>query len=209
MGNTYLKFLLRSTNSHGIHSPFVYSLVSQCLYDKHLRLSRKDYKEIKPAFDYSKTQLLYRLLLHYKPTKLLVLGKESTTATEVLRATGEMSRLKLWFFTPIAPIPGPIEIAYIAENDYNGTLETLEQIIPHAGNNTLCIVDNIYASPEMQKAWNTIKQHPKVTVTIDTYQLGLVFFRREQANQHFTVRLSQSKLLNMLLGIQKLYGLID
>ena len=31
---SYLKFLLKSTNQHGIHSPFVYNLITQCFYDK-------------------------------------------------------------------------------------------------------------------------------------------------------------------------------
>jgi predicted O-methyltransferase YrrM len=29
----YLSFLLRSTNEHGVHSPFVYDLVTRCFYD--------------------------------------------------------------------------------------------------------------------------------------------------------------------------------
>ncbi|UYW01704.1 class I SAM-dependent methyltransferase [Flavobacterium agricola] len=30
----YFKFLKRSTNQHGVHSPFVFKLVTQCFYDK-------------------------------------------------------------------------------------------------------------------------------------------------------------------------------
>ena len=31
---SYLKFLFRSSNQHGVHSPFVYELVTKCFYDK-------------------------------------------------------------------------------------------------------------------------------------------------------------------------------
>ena len=29
-----LNFLLKSSNQHGIHSPFVYDLITKCFYDK-------------------------------------------------------------------------------------------------------------------------------------------------------------------------------
>lgn len=40
----------------------------------------------------------------------------------------------------------------------------------------------------MTKAWTIIKDHPKVTVTVDTFNWGLVFFRKEQLKEHFKIR---------------------
>jgi hypothetical protein len=37
------------------------------------------------------------------------------------------------------------------------------------------IFDDIHWSQEMEEAWKIIKSHPKVTVTIDTFQWGFVF----------------------------------
>ena len=28
----YIKFLFKSTNQHGVHSPFVYDLIDECIY---------------------------------------------------------------------------------------------------------------------------------------------------------------------------------
>jgi hypothetical protein len=41
----------------------------------------------------------------------------------------------------------------------------------------------------MEEAWAIIKNHPKVTVTIDTFQWGLVFFIKEQEKEHFVIRI--------------------
>jgi hypothetical protein len=41
----------------------------------------------------------------------------------------------------------------------------------------------------MEAAWEIIKNHSKVTVTIDTFQWGLVFFRYEQEKEHFVIRI--------------------
>ena len=55
-------------------------------------------------------------------------------------------------------------------------------------NDSVWIFDDIHWSVAIEEAWEIIKQHPKVKVTIDTFQWGLVFFRSEQAKEHFTIR---------------------
>ena len=40
----------------------------------------------------------------------------------------------------------------------------------------------------MTKAWEEIKNHKQVTVTIDLFSIGLVFFRTEQVKQHFVLK---------------------
>ena len=55
-------------------------------------------------------------------------------------------------------------------------------------NDSVLIFDDIYWSPAMTEAWSQIIQHPKVTVSIDTFYWGLLFFRKEQEKQHFIIR---------------------
>jgi hypothetical protein len=33
-GKAYFKFLWKSTNQHGVHSPFVFNLATKCFYDR-------------------------------------------------------------------------------------------------------------------------------------------------------------------------------
>lgn len=69
------------------------------------------------------------------------------------------------------------------------TLAYFELLLPTICNETVWIFDDIHWSTEMQEAWEEIKKHPKVTVTIDTFQWGIVFFRYEQEKEHFVIRI--------------------
>jgi predicted O-methyltransferase YrrM len=68
------------------------------------------------------------------------------------------------------------------------TLSYFSQCLEKADAGSVFVFDDIYWSPEMKEAWELIKSHPKVTVTIDLFHLGIVFFRKEQAKQHFIIR---------------------
>lgn len=54
---------------------------------------------------------------------------------------------------------------------------------------SILIFDDIHWSEEMEDAWKIIKSHSSVTLSIDLFFIGLVFFRKEfKIKQHFTIR---------------------
>jgi predicted O-methyltransferase YrrM len=79
-------------------------------------------------------------------------------------------------------------IYFDGNHSKKATLDYFELLLPTISNETVWIFDDIHWSTEMEDAWEIIKNHPKVTVTIDTFQWGLVFFRREQPKEHFVIR---------------------
>ena len=54
---SYIFFLFRSTNQHGVHSPFVYSFVTKCLYNKTNFTDYKLLKAYRSKLKYSKIEL--------------------------------------------------------------------------------------------------------------------------------------------------------
>ncbi|UCG26655.1 MAG: SAM-dependent methyltransferase, partial [Bacteroidales bacterium] len=60
--------------------------------------------------------------------------------------------------------------------------------LPFRNNNTIFIFDDIHWSVDMEDAWKIIKKHPEVKVTIDLFQLGVVFFRTELSKQDFVIK---------------------
>ncbi|MCD0473203.1 class I SAM-dependent methyltransferase [Flavobacterium sp. EDS] len=81
-------------------------------------------------------------------------------------------------------------IYFDGNHSKKATLDYFDLLLPTVSNDTVWIFDDIHWSPEMEEAWEIIKNHPKVKVTIDTYQWGLVFFRYEQEKEHFIIRAS-------------------
>jgi len=69
------------------------------------------------------------------------------------------------------------------------TLRYFEWCLPKVDDGTLLIFDDIYWSEGMKEAWAQIKAHPKVTVTIDLFWIGLVYFRQGQTKEDFKIKI--------------------
>ncbi len=69
------------------------------------------------------------------------------------------------------------------------TLNYFTQCLEYAHNDSVFVFDDIHWSDEMEEAWEEIKKHPKVTVTIDLFFLGIVFFRKEQVKENFILKM--------------------
>lgn len=248
----YIQFLLKSSNQHGVHSPFIYDLITKCFYNK---TNYPDYQKLKTykqqliknkesisitdlgsgskktsgkqrrISEIAKTsgtplkraKLWYRLIQYFKPKHVLELGTSLGIATQAMHLGHPQAKI-----TTIEGCPNIAEFTKKSLADYKGiqfltgnfsqqlnhvnqqswdliffdgnhtkeaTLNYFETLLPAAHNNTIFVFDDIYWSEGMTQAWETIKQHPQVTATIDTFFWGFVFFRKEQGKEHFTIRI--------------------
>lgn len=262
---SYIKFLWHSKNEHGVHSPFVFDLVTKCFYDKKqksdysvLKKYRNDLLQNKNTIEVTdfgagsrvfksntrqiskiaqtagitrkRAELLYRIVHYFRPDRILEIGTSLGLATSALslgtRAKGELSEAnKKATITTLEGCPNTMAIAKnqcqlqnlknitFVNTEFSGYLQTLptetehfqmiyfdgnhskkatldyfELLLPTITNETVWIFDDIHWSKDMEEAWEIIKENPKVTVTIDTFQWGFVFFRAEQEKEHFVIR---------------------
>jgi predicted O-methyltransferase YrrM len=82
-----------------------------------------------------------------------------------------------------------IDFAFFdANHRYEPTIRYFETCLQKAHENSLFVFDDIHWSIEMETAWQVIKAHPSVSVTIDLFWVGLVFFRKKQPKQDFVLR---------------------
>lgn len=68
------------------------------------------------------------------------------------------------------------------------TLHYFHECLKTANEHSIFIFDDIHWSEEMEQAWEEIKKHPAITVTIDLFFLGVVFFRKEQVKEDFILK---------------------
>ncbi len=69
------------------------------------------------------------------------------------------------------------------------TLQYFKQILTKSNEETIFVFDDIHWSAEMEAAWEELKSHESVTLTIDLFFIGIVFLKTDfKVKQHFVVR---------------------
>ena len=166
------------------------------------------------------SQLLFRIVQHYKSINILELGTSFGTTTGYLAAVPN---------TLVTTLEGSPNIAAIAKRNFSllglrnieivtgdfektlpeflstsknidfvfldgnhrkaPTLRYFEQILLHANKDTIFVFDDIHWSKEMEEAWDNIKMHEQVTLTIDLFFIGIAFIGKNfKEKQHFAIR---------------------
>ncbi|WP_299519061.1 class I SAM-dependent methyltransferase, partial [uncultured Flavobacterium sp.] len=255
---SYLNFLWNSKNQHGVHSPFVFDLVTKCFYDKTkypeysiLKEYRKSLLENKNTIEVTdfgagsrvfksnqrkisaiaknagispkRAELLFRITNYFQPESILEIGTSLGLATIALSLGSKNSKIITLEGCPntlsiaknkfqvssfklnheniefintefsnylknLQPATRNPQLIYFDGNhSKKATLTYFELLLPTISNNSVWIFDDIHWSKDMEEAWEIIKNHSKVTVTIDTFQWGIVFFRKEQEKEHFII----------------------
>ena len=75
-----------------------------------------------------------------------------------------------------------------ANHRYEPLMHYFEQILPKLHDKSVLIIDDLYWSADMEKAWETLKNHPKVSATIDLFQVGIIFLNPELNKIHYKMR---------------------
>jgi len=83
-----------------------------------------------------------------------------------------------------------VDLAFIDGNHREEpTISYFFELLKKSNKDSIFIFDDIHWSAEMEKAWKQIQQHDSVTLTIDLFFIGLVFFSPDfKVKQHFTIR---------------------
>lgn len=194
-GTDYLLHRRKAKNRHGLHSPFVYRLVDEVIYDFS---DKKVYREIeairkrrpndsKPDLSPKLLKLVYRIIADWQPQTIIQSGNQPEPVLLYLQQAA--SGTKLFNFVAdqqtIHTLPR-VDLVYFYDNQ--AILDHFESCLPKADEGTLMIVPDIYRNPETKQAWAVIKPHPQVTITVDLFWIGLVYFRKGKVKEDFFIK---------------------
>ena len=70
-----------------------------------------------------------------------------------------------------------------ANHTYSGTMFAFESILSKAHSKSILAVGDMHWTPEMEQAWNEIKANPKVKLSMDFYECGIVLLENPGKKQ--------------------------
>ena len=81
-----------------------------------------------------------------------------------------------------------IDLAYLdANHRYAPTLTYYELILPHLHDKSILVLDDIHWSAEMNQAWNELCDRPEVSLSIDLFEGGILFFDQELPKEQYVL----------------------
>ncbi len=167
---SYFRFLFQSSNQHGVHSPFVYQLITTCFYAKNNIYPQC--KSQKTVLNVKEKQFLWRVLTYIQPSEIIDWSVHKDLENlPTQKFTNTKNKTMQYFGNNIA-------MAAIMLDDKETLIE----------NDDIWIVNKMQENKNNYIIWESLKSNSRVTVTIDVYFFGLIFFRKEQPQQNFKIR---------------------
>lgn len=89
----------------------------------------------------------------------------------------------------LSGIEDKIGLAYLdANHRYQPTLDYYQQLRAHSTEESVLVLDDIYWSKGMKQAWKELCRRPEVSLSLDLYDMGILFFRNKPVKEHHYLR---------------------
>jgi len=79
----------------------------------------------------------------------------------------------------------PFDLVYLDKIEENIVSDYSDKI----HNDSMIFLENIHRTKKQTQSWEVLKQSEMVSVSIDLFHCGLLFFRKEQVKEHFKIRI--------------------
>lgn len=175
----YLRFLVQSIHLHGVHSPFVFDLITNCL-----RL--KNQKTIVPINQLPQTgilpkqfSLLLQIIQYFEVKNMLI---DDKNLQKILNSVFKNIQIESNFDLEMKT--KKYDLIFL-KNSLKTICPTSFLTCMH--NDSVLIINDIHLKTN-KPHWRKIVQHCQTTACVDTFYQGYAFIRKQQKKELFFVK---------------------
>ena len=251
----FYKLFAKHKKGFGLHSPFLYSLVSQVInnsssyyamddiwnlrddllesnqeitvndFGAGSKIMKSEKRKVADIVNYSAVkmkygELLFRLIVRFKPSTILELGtsvgistlylampnsKSNVYTMEGCEETAAVARINFSLFDAknIQQVVGNIDenlepllnkinkldfVFFDANHTQEATIKYFNACVSKVHEKTIFVFDDIHWSKGMESAWKQLKKNSKVTLSIDLFYMGIIFFDTKLSKENFVIK---------------------
>ena len=152
--------MITANSKHGVHSPFVFQLANEVIQTRIKYYTKKQKNKA----------LVNQIISHFKPKSIIEIGSYNLFKKSTIYFN-DFKNLNLNY----------VDFIFIQK----ATTKILCKSLKYMHNDSVLLLNNIHQTKE---EWKHLQNHSKVNVSINLFYIGLVFFREQQDEEHFTIR---------------------
>lgn len=196
---------------HGIHSPFVFSLINDVIEEKLPYYAFQDIQDYLIKFGnitdrkIKINKLIFRLVNRFSPVKVLEIGATHGISTLYLTAssqkircisvgvTNEIKKLHEYWSPKIEYVESLYQKELSTQDFIHLKIGEKEQdllyletfLINHIDLKSVVVIDGIRKNKKNREFWKNLISNNKVIVSLDLYYLGILFFDTKYCKQNY------------------------
>ena len=196
---SYVTYRRRAVNAHGLHSPFLFDFYNEVIHSKKEFYFFKDFRRLllnyKKQLSQEDALFLFRWSAFYKPNSVrlqefylptalaLTIPSKLKQLSVSKPSNFSVSEKEILAREGLTLVTNPkADLLYCSAID--------EESLASFLNFNCVVLKNPHETIEKQTIWNKFCLSKEVTISIDLFRFGILLFDKNQAKQHFIVRMS-------------------
>lgn len=192
---------IRHRKGYGVQSPFAFEYITRVIYERGSYYLYSELKERQQSLagqlgsqwasreSLKLKKLLFRMVNRAQPGRVLDVGLPSAASIYLQAPKKEMSYRFVQALDELTHEPEtPVDFLYLHHcADVAYAERVIGCCLPSARDGNVMVIEGIHGNKEMTTLWEKLIENPKVTVSFDLYEAGILLFDSRLYKQDYIV----------------------